>query len=51
MKTTHYTSFARIFCAFRSVFEEITLFGNDNEEFQYDFVSEQTTRKLDRGAK
>ena len=39
-KTTHYASFARIFCAFRSVFAEITLFGNDNGEFQHDFVAE-----------
>ena len=35
----------RIFCVFRSVFAELTLFGNDNGEFQVHFVAEQTTQK------
>lgn len=51
MKTNHFVAFAQIFRAFRPVFAEITLFGNDNGEFIYDFVAEQTTHKLDRGVK
>ena len=47
LKTSNFTAFMRIFCAFRSVFAELTLFGNDNGEFQVHFVVEQTTQKRD----
>ena len=48
LKTNHSAAFTRIFCAFRPVFAEITLFGNDNGEFAHDFVAEQTTHTRHR---
>ena len=40
LKTNRFVAFMRIFRAFRPVFAEITLFGNDNGEITYDFVAE-----------
>ena len=50
-ETSRFTVFTWIFQSFRSVFAEISLFGNDNGVFTHDFVTEQTTHKLDRGVK
>ena len=47
-KTNHFSAFSRIFHAFRSVFAEISLCGNDNGEFTHDFVAEQTTHTRHR---
>ena len=47
-KTNRFTALSRIFHAFRSVFAEISLCGNDNGEFQHDFVAEQTTHTRHR---
>ena len=47
-KTSRSDALSRIFRAFRSIFVEISLCGNDNGEFTHDFVSEQTTHTRHR---
>ena len=47
-KADRFTALSRIFHAFRSVFAEISLCGNDNGEFAHDFVAEQTTHTRHR---
>lgn len=48
MKTNRSAMFSQKFRAFRSVFAEISLCGNDNGEFIHDFVAEQTTHPRHR---
>lgn len=50
-ETTHSTAFTRIFHAFRLVFAEIGLCGNDDGKLQVHFVVEQTTHNNYGGAK